>query len=196
MGLITALTRRRDHTAAPTDGPAPALPFTLGLGPLLEATAAAVGRKPPGKLRRAVADRYSISVTDDAIETRGILRSHRARWDRMETVELEPTGTLAARRVVGGALRRFAGRAVPWPVLRQLVQKGVSVVLVEPITRAAGAVVSDRTPDAFVAARTRKGDGVSLDGALALMSVLSSELTDVVVSQAKQRGVPVERTDD
>lgn len=169
--------------------------FEVGLGPLLEDLAARVGGILDGprarRVRSLIGDRYTIAVTSEEIRTRGIVRTHHARWSQIETILLEPVTAMAARRVVGHAAGRLVRRYVPIPGLRWLAQQVVSVV-VDPVADLAGRAGED-LPAVFVAAREHDGDGVELDGMLALTSLLSGDLTREVERHALARGIPVRR---
>jgi len=182
--------------------PAPTLPldgpFVAGLGPLLDG----LGRRAGGVLhgpraRRvigAVGNRYSVRVDPTRVQSRGIIRTHTARWDDTEAVVLEPMAAMAARRLIGRTAGTLVGRWVPIPGLRWLAGKVVD--------RLAGVVadvsttVINGSPSVLVGVRTTSGDGVRLEGPLALTSLLSRGLTEAVVGEAVRRGIPVEVAHD
>ena len=182
--------------------PAPELPlegpFVAGLGPLLDD----LGRRAGGVLhgpraRRviaAVGNRYSVRVDPTRVQSRGIIRYHTAWWEEVEAVELEPMAAMAARRLVGRTAGTLVGRWVPIPGLRWLA--GRVVDRLAGVVADVSTTVIDDSPSVLVRVRTRSGDGVRLEGPLALTSLLSRGLTEAVVGEAVRRGIPVEVAHD
>lgn len=174
--------------------PAPDLPltgtFSAGLGSALRALdASALGAAAETARQRlldVVDDRFTVTVTDEAISVRGLLRHHRVRWRDAEEVVVEPVEAMALRRL-GAAV---VARRVPVPVLGGLVAR-LADHLVAPVAAGADRLV-DGLPAVVVQVRGRRGE-VTLDGPLALVPLLSAGLTEVVLDQAERRGVTITR---
>lgn len=166
-------------------------PFSAGLGPLLDGLCSAIDGVADGRLARgviaAVGDRISVTVGPDGVTSRGWLRTHQVAWADAEAVVLEPVQGMATRRVVAAMLLR----RVPVPGLRWLVGR-----VVDPLAAAAAHRSTDLfedVPQVLVAVRERDGEGVRLEGELALVSLLSRGLTVAAVEEASRRVIPVER---
>lgn len=137
------------------------------------------------RLANLVGDRFTVVVDAEGVRTRGWIRRHEVRWEDAREVVLEPMEAMAVRRV-GAAL---VARRVPVPVISSLAVR-VADGLAQPIAEAADRLVTG-LPAVLVEIRSTRGEGIALDGPLALVSLLSRGLTEVVMDQAERHDVPI-----
>jgi hypothetical protein len=180
--------------------PTPPLPltgeFAAGLGPLLTAVADQIGGVLRSRRARwvidRIGDRYTLTVSPEGISSKGLLRTRTVRWSDATAVELEPLTVLVARRVIAGTATSMAGRVVRIPGLRWLIRKVLGLIG-DVLADATGKVTPESVPSTLVAVRSPDGDGIELDGPLALTSALSRGITAAAVSEATDRDIPVRR---
>lgn len=170
--------------------PTPPLPlddaFEAGLRPLVRRARRLLGADPglPWPLGGLVG-RATVRVSAQEVAATGLLHTRRVRWADATAVEVTPMTALAVQQL-GAAL---TARLVPLPGVHEAVER-----VADPVVDRLAAwttAIAGGAPVVVTAVRSRRRHDIELTGPLALVTLLSRALTDVLVAEAAARDVPV-----